>query len=216
MPNGAPDKGIGGIVGIGRKTALFAIAVGLAVAPIAFAAAPDPRLFVQNLGNQVLDILKTPNVNTADREQRFHALFLADFDSPTIARFVLGAQWRNLNDEQRKRYLDVFADYVASIYAIQFSHYSGEKFEIVGESKRGGDDTFVDTKIDRPNEEPLDVVYRIRDEQNSPKIIDVVVDAVSLIVTKRSEFASVLQHDGFDGLMQRMQATVAQTRGDKS
>jgi len=203
----------------GARVPFLAAALGVAACMTlsmwAMAAVPDARAFVETLGGRVIGILKTPHIDTTERERRFHALFLADFDAPAIGRFVLGAEWRALKPDQRTQYLQLFGDYVASIYAVQFAHYSGEKLEVTGETKQG-DDTFVETRIDRPSEQPLDVVYRVRDEANSPKIVDVTVDAVSLIVTKRAEFASVIQHYGFDGLMQRMRAAVQRTQSNKS
>ena len=187
-----------------------------ATAPAFFAAAPargateasDPRAFVEHLGDEVVGILKAPDVKVPDRQRRFQSLFVQSFDSPTIGRFVLGQYWQKTSEDQRRSYLQLFSDYVAAIYAVQFSHYEGQTFKTTGVQPVSGGDSAVATEIAQPGKEPLKVSFRVRHEGDGFKIIDVMVEGVSLIVTKRDEFASVLSREGLDGLMKRMHATL--------
>jgi phospholipid transport system substrate-binding protein len=179
-------------------------------------AASDPQGFVNELGGKVLAIIKTPDLSVRERQKRFRDLFTQAFDAPAIGRFVLSREWSKLSDEQRKQYLDLFSDYIAAIYAIQFSGYQGQTFKTLGVNKVAQGDSNVRCEIDRPGgQPPIRLTFRVRQE-NGFKIVDVHVEGVSLILTKRDEFASVLGREGFDGVIKRMRKVVDESRQAKS
>jgi len=203
------------IVGIARAAALV-LALSLLPAGPARASNPEaaanPRAFVEGLGGEVVGILKSKDVPLAERQQRFRTLFTEAFDAPVIGRFVLGPYWNGASEEQRRKYLKIFSDYVAAIYAVQFAHYQGETFKTIGMSPLGAGDEAIRTEIDRPGGQPLPVVFRVRGTPGHFKIVDVSVEGISLIITKRDEFASVLKDEGLDGVMQRMKAVIERTK----
>lgn len=174
----------------------------------AAAEASDPQGFVERLGGEVVGILKAPDVKPSDRQRRFQTLFVQTFDAPTIGRFVLGQYWQRTSEDQRRSYLELFSDYVAAIYAVQFSHYEGQTFKTTGIQPVADGDSAVEAEIERSGKPPIKVTFRVRREGDALKIVDVMVEGVSLIVTKRDEFASVLGREGLDGLMKRMHATL--------
>ena len=84
--------------------------------------------------------------------------------------------------------MELFPKYVAKLYAIQFSDYAGQTFAVKG-SKPGSDgSTIVNAEIDQPNGEPIKLDFIVQSAGQAPKVIDVKVEGVSLLVTKRSEF----------------------------
>ncbi len=172
----------------------------------------DPRAFIQSLGDEVITILQSDGVDGPDRERRFQQLFTEAFDTPTIARFVLGRYWRAATPEQRTEYLELFREYVANIYAERFSTYSGETFAVTQQRPLKGGDTLVGTEIRRPDDLPTTVNFRVHAGQEGLKIVDVVVEGVSMIVTKRSEFQSIAAREGVDGLIDRLRRVVERNR----
>ena len=193
---------------------LVAAAAGLAGAAVApaWAAAPqaasDPKSFIDNLGTTVLDIIRSPNLSQAQRRDRFRELFSNNFDVPTIGRFVVGRYWNRASPDDQKKYLDTFRNYVAAIYADQFSHYQGEGFKTGAERSLGGGESVVSAQIERPNQPPISVQFRVKGSPGSFKIDDVTVENVSLIITKRDEFSSILERSGLKGVTDRMQAAL--------
>ncbi len=172
----------------------------------------DPQAFVENLGGEVLAILKSPDVSQTDREKKFRELFLSHFDVPTIGRFVIGRYWNRSSKEQQDKYLELFGDYVASIYAAQFAHYQGEGFKTLGVRKISADEAVVKSEIERPGNPPIAIEFRVKGQPGAYKIDDVGVEGVSLIITKRDEFSSVLSQEGLDGVMNRMRTAVKQVQ----
>ncbi len=191
----------------------FAIAVGPA------AAAPDsgdPKAtaFMNELWNHAIALLnkKTP---MAERQARFRELFHRDFDSPGIARFVLGRYWRTASPEEQKEFLKLFEDYVVYVYTARLSDFQGEQFKING-ARPDRDSVIVSTDVITPGApQPLKVDWRLVNDDGAYKISDVIVEGVSMLVTQRSEFASVIQRhggqvQGLINLMRQKTASAAQ------
>jgi len=187
-------------------------ATGLAGAPPGAAAAQtasDPKAFIDSLGTTVLDIIRSPNLSQAQRRDRFRTLFSDNFDVPTIGRFVVGRYWNRASPDEQQKYLDTFRNYVAAIYADQFSHYQGEGFKTTAVRPLGADENLVSAQIERQGQAPISVQFRVKGAPGSYKVDDVTVENVSLIVTKRDEFSSILQQSGLKGVTDRMQAALS-------
>lgn len=195
---------------VGSVARLLAFAVLLLAGAAGGArAAKDPGQFIGRLGGEVVDILQDERLDQAARADRFRDLFADAFDVPTISRFVLGRHWRQATPEQRAEWQAVLKDYVAHIYARQFSTYEGQRFDVLRQRSVDGG-TLVQTRIQQPSGEPIDVDFRVQPASDDFKIVDVLVGNVSLLVTKRAEFASVIQREGVDGLMRRLKQATAQ------
>jgi phospholipid transport system substrate-binding protein len=159
------------------------------------AAAADPAAVISSLGSQALEVLGkgTPQ---AERAARFRELLREDFDVPGIARFVLGRYWNTATEAQRAEYVRLFEDYVALAYSTRLAEYAGESFKVTG-SRPDADGAIVQSQILRPaGQTPIKVDWRLVGRNGAYKISDVSVDGISMAVTQRSEFASVIQHNG--------------------
>ena len=175
-------------------TTAFALIVG-ALAPAILAAAADPAAVINNLGNRALEVLGK-NTTPAQRVARFHELFRQDFDVPGIARFVLGRYWKTATPEQQDEFTKLFEDYIALFYSSQLSAYSGETLKVIG-SRADPEGAIVASEIIRPaGAPPVKVEWHLTDQHGTYKIRDVAVYGISMAVTQRSEFASVIQRHG--------------------
>jgi phospholipid transport system substrate-binding protein len=172
--------------------ALFLTAGALASSPRA-AAQSDPVAFINQLGIQAIQVLG-PNVSPAARVQRFRQLFAADFDLPEIGRFVLGRYWRIATPEQQQEFLRLLQEYLAQAYAGRLAEYAGEKFQALNAVPQGGE-TVVFSEITRNDGSKIHVEWHLTDN-GGWKITDAYVAGVSMAVTERDEFASVIQQGG--------------------
>lgn len=192
------------------------LGLGLALATVSWAipakAAPsDPAAFVQDLGDRSIKILQS-STDISTRKAAFSKLFTEGFDVPKIGRFVLGRYWNQATAEQQKEYINVFGQYVVALYAGQFSSYSGEKFKVTGGRPLDGGRATVGSQIIRPNGgPPIGIDWTLEQEGGSYKIIDVSAENISLTLTKRQEFASVIeQGGGIQALINLLKQKVAQ------
>src|SRR5271166_379378 len=192
-------------------TTALVLIVG-ALAP-ALAATADPATVINNLGNRALEVLGK-NTTPAQRVARFHELFREEFDVPGIARFVLGRYWKTASPEQQDEFTKLFEDYIALVYSSQLSAYSGETLKVTG-SRADAEGAIVASEIIRPaGTPPVKVEWHLADQHGTYKIRDVAVDGISMAVTQRSEFASVIQRNG--GQVQGLIAMLREKTGSAS
>ena len=144
------------------------------------------------------------SVEQTSRRVKFQEILDRDFAVNTIGRFALGRYWRAVTPDQQKEYLRLFRLFVLNSYASRLDGYSGQSFTVVEAHSIDDMDTLVNTEISQTNAEPLRVDYRVRAQQGDYKIVDVLVEGISLIRTQRSEFASIINREGFDGLLELM------------
>jgi phospholipid transport system substrate-binding protein len=175
----------------------FAAAFGAAVS--ASAAASDAAAFIADLGNKALTILNQRQKSQADYERQFHELLHEGFDVSRISCFVLGRYCRTAPEAQRQEFAKAFEDYIVGVYTVRFSEYTGESFKVTGSRAESEKTTLVSSQIVRTGgAPPVKVDWRVSDTPQGPKITDVTVEGVSMILTQRDEFASILQRSNGD------------------
>ncbi len=157
----------------------------------------DTRSFIQNLGDKAIAILADKTAKPDDRDQTFRALMQRSFDLPTIARFVIGRNaWNGATQPEKDEYLDLFEKLVIHIYSDRFAMYSGEIFKVIDDHPEGERDTIVTSHVQRPDStQPIIVDWRVRNFDGRLAIIDVIVEGISMSVTQRQEYSSVLQRN---------------------
>ena len=176
-------------------TAAFIVLAGALAPAIPAAAAADPAAVVSNLGSRALEVLGK-NAPQSQRVARFRELLREDFDVPEISRFVLGRYWNVATEEQRAEFVKLFEEYIALAYSTRLAEYTGETFKVTG-SRPDADGAIVSSQILRPaGAAPVKVDWRLIGRNGAYKISDVSVDGISMAVTQRAEFASVIQHNG--------------------
>jgi len=155
--------------------------------------AQDARSFVATLGEQAIQVLG-PGVPELQRQARFRELFRDDFDLAGIGQFVLGRYWRVATPQEQQDFLGLFQEYLVRAYSARLGAYGGEPFRVTG-VRANGDETAVTSEIVRRNGGPIAVDWYLIG-RGPFKITDVYVGGVSMKVTQRDEFASVIQRNG--------------------
>ena len=190
-----------------RSILLFAIVVAAFAASAAGATTVEGAAqFIRQLGDKATATLQAPNLTLDQREARFRGLLAEGFDLAFIGRFVLGRYWRAASPEQQSDYLALFSEFVVQVYSTRFGGYVGQTLTITGGREAGDKDVIVRTRIDRPSGPPIVADWRVRITGNQYRIIDVMVEGISMAVTQRSEFASVVRRDGIEGLLAVLRA----------
>jgi phospholipid transport system substrate-binding protein len=208
------------------RAAFLAFLLGLACLPAmaspapaatspntAVAATPQGK-FIQNLGDQAIAILADKNITPEQRNIKFRQMMRDSFDLMTIGRFVLGRNWLAATPEQRKEYMRLFEELVVKTYSDRFAFYTGEGFRVRTSYPEGNRDFIVNSEITHPDGSPATAIdWRLRQKDGKLGIIDVVVEGVSMSVTQRQEYASVIERNGgnIDGLLDVMRQHLQDT-----
>jgi phospholipid transport system substrate-binding protein len=181
-----------------RRSLLTGIFVLFATASSAAPPAVNPAdavAFMNQLWDRAVEVLSN-KADPAVREARFRQLFHEDFDCTGIARFVLGRYWRAANEAEQREFVKLFEDYAAYVYTARLGDFAGETFKIRG-SRIDGDGVIVSTDVMSPGAQtPLRIDWQLGYNNGGYKINDLIVEGISMMVTQRSEFASVVQRNG--------------------
>lgn len=175
-----------------------AMALFLSFATAAKAETSAYEEFVQQLGQQALDTLDQDDISEEKLAGEMRNWISRYFDADTIARFTLGRYWRVATEAEKKEYMELFREMVVNTYSGRLSDYSGETFEIRGSTRINDRDVMVHTRIipTRRGAPTTQVDWRVRTINGEKQIIDVNVEGVSMSVTQRNEFSSVIQNGG--------------------
>jgi phospholipid transport system substrate-binding protein len=202
-----------------RRAALAILAAALIAIswPAGAANAADDgtegKAFIENLAEQAIAALTAPGISRGEREARARTLLTDNFAVPTIGQFVLGRYWRTATPAERGEYLRLFEELIVVTYVDRFSRYSGERLRVSNAVvDPESNDILVYSEITRPAGGPVQVAWRVRRTPPSFKIVDVLVEGVSMGQTQRSDFASVIRNNGgaLSALLEEMRRRVRQ------
>ncbi len=178
----------------------LSLVLGLA-APAAALDAGQAGTFVENVADRATAVLGGEG-NVGEQRAQIRDILLSAFDLTYIGQLALGPPYRTLSADQRAAYDSAFQQYVLATYARRIGDYGGEQIEVVGAQSAGSQDVKVQTRLVGPRiREPVGIDWRVRDRSGTPKIIDVEIEGVSMTISQRSEFASIVQQRGVDGLI---------------
>ncbi len=119
----------------------------------------------------------------------------------------MGAQWGRATSEQRAEYGVLFERYLVNTYASRLGQYGGESFQVKGEHVVGKNkDTIVSNEIIQKNGSVIKVDWRVRGSAGAYKVIDIMFEGISLVITQRDEFAAVIRREGvgIEGLLAQL------------
>lgn len=160
------------------------------------AAAKDAENFIRQMGNKAFASLSEGGISDDQRTERFKALLEEAFDLPRIARFTLGRYWRVATDDEKSEYVALFEKFVILAYATRFQDLSGKKFMVLQSRDISANQSLVLSEIVIPNQPAVKINWRVRSKEEKHKITDVMVEGISMSVTQRDEFVSVIRQTG--------------------
>ncbi len=154
----------------------------------------DPAAqLIQKTAAQVIELIKTKT--GAARESGILQVLESEFDLNYMGRSALGTHWNQATPEQRERFLKAAANAEAHAYAERFGQYGGQTLTLGRVTSRGGS-SFVESKLNQSDGEPISITWEVRNEGQGPRIVDVKIEGVSMVMTRRSDFNSYIQNHG--------------------
>jgi phospholipid transport system substrate-binding protein len=189
------------MVRVSRLTSGFFALFLLLALPVwhspAYAASTEAaQAFVNKMADKTLGIIANSEMTQDQKKSAFRKMLLNHFDMDTIGRFALGRYWNTATPAQRKEYLTLLNDAIINVYTERFADYKGEKLEVESARPEGNGDVFVTSNILLADGPKVKVEWRVREKEGKFRIVDVIVQDISMVVTKRSDFAAVIQRGG--------------------
>ena len=186
-----------------RPWAALLVAAALLVTAGPPAVADGAEAFIQSTADRVFTSY-AEEITDEQRAKAFRDILTATFELRTIARFTLGHYWRIASSDQRKEYRRLFEDFLVLAYANRFRDLGGVELRITSVVTISKRDQLVQSEVDpgsgRP---PIRIGWRVRETSHGYRIVDVIVDGISMSVTQRDQFASAIRSSGgkVDGLL---------------
>jgi len=160
---------------------------------------------VEKFQAELIAVMKNgKQLGYAGRYDKLYEPVLNSHDLSKIARIVVGKEWEKLSETQQQKLEDIFIRLSVASYAHNFKEYSGESFVFDSEEEttRGG--VVVHSHFIIPDDKPVKFDYMLKEKGNSWRIINIIANGVSDLALKRSEYTTILQREGFDALMTKI------------
>lgn len=167
--------------------------------------------FIKNVTKEGIEELINSNAGDEEKKARFTKLFNEDLDLDFIGKFVLGRYWRTATTKQRSDFIDVYRKLNIQTWSARFNEFKGKNFEFLGTEKansKANDQVYVNTQVPMPEGEPAVVKWRVKETNGKMRIVDIIIENVSLAITSQKEYTSYIQKspDGIDGLIKDLKA----------
>ncbi len=215
--NGVGDvddvNGAGGRPSIGR---IVRSAIGAAVSMVMLAGGipslavaetdltEEPRKVIEDTANQIVSILARKEQSADVRIREIEKIAYEVFDFTTMSKLVLARKWRKLTKDQKGEFVREFKRSLSRTYGTRLDRYDQEEVEIIGTQVEPRDDVSVKTKIVGGQYGGAELSYRLRKRSDRWRIIDVVIEGVSLVSNYRSQFAEILNSGTIDDLLEKL------------
>lgn len=158
----------------------------------------------EDLKKAVSQVLKTLDSKKPKKEKRqiISEIYHANFDLDKMASNTLKADFKKLNDGQKKEFAEKFGRFVLEFYLDKIDKYDRNKIEFVGEEIKGNRATVL-TLLEYQGK-MAKVNYNMTQKGERWLVYDFEVEGVRLSSTYRSQFAKVLKEQEFEGLMEEL------------
>ena len=149
---------------------------------------------IETVTEEGIEQIINSNSSQEEKNKVFRKLFTENLDLDYIGKFVLGRYWRTITPAQRKEFIDLY-----------------KEFNFDGTSPANNpNQIFVNTSVPMQEGAPASVKWRVNDVNGKLKIIDIIVENVSLAQTARNEYTSFIAKSpkGMDGLLENLRAKI--------
>ena len=178
---------------------------------ISYAKSLEADIFVQSTVNRASDIL-SKNISKDEKINGLKMIAKETVDIKGVGYYSLGSFRKNLDNNQKKKYLSLFENYFLKSFSSRLSEYTNPKIDVVGKKVLNKNYTMVNSLLIATSERPeIKIDWRIytKDSEN-PLIRDLIIEGLSLARTQKEEFASILNSNDNDieVLIQKLQEFV--------
>ena len=176
----------------------------LTLNPLAGAETDAARLVIQEAMDEVIAVLKDKSKPTTDRQQRIEAIAYARFDFERMSKLVLAKNFKTMSDAQKDGFTQEFKKHLSLTYGRRLDSYSNEKIDVGAARAEKNGDVSVKTKVLGGSADGVEIEYRLREDGGDWRVIDVIIEGVSLIANFRSQVQDIIRAEGPDKLIEKL------------
>ncbi len=179
-----------------------------------------PDQLVEKVSNNVLDEIRKDSALA--QAEPAHVRLLVDehilpyTDFSRMTKMAVGPGWRKATEAQRNEIQQLFRQLLTAVYSGALKEASSYKVVLKNNKFSLTDRTvLIRTQLSSPSQEPIQLDYRLLNNGKVWKIFDVNVGGVWLVENYRSQFSSVINSSGVQGLIQQLKERVSKLENQK-
>ena len=159
----------------------------------------EPDVFIQSTVNRASQIL-SKNISKEEKINRLKIIAEETVDIRGIGFYSLGSARKNLDNNQKKKYFDLFKNYFLKSFSSRLSEYTNPKIDVRGKKVINENYTIVNSVlISMPDRPEVQIDWRVYTKNSDePLIRDLIIEGLSLARTQKEEFASILNSNDGD------------------
>ena len=182
-----------------KKTSTFLIFLLIFFSSIAKVYSIEPDIFVQSTVNRASEALNN-KFSKKEKIAKLKAIAKETVDITGIGFYTLGSYRKNINDEQKKEYSNLFEQYFLKSFASRLAEYSNPEIEVLSKKKLNENYTMVSSVLVATEQRPqVKIDWRIYTKNpENPLIRDLIIEGLSLVRTQKEEFSSIIQSNDGD------------------
>ena len=159
----------------------------------------EPDEFVQSIVDKASKVLAN-NISKEQRIKKLKLIAMESVDIRGIGLYTLGSHRKNLSDNQKKEYNDLFYKYFLKSFSSRLADYTDPKINVLSQEKINEKYTIVSSLLVGTEKRPeVKLDWRVYTKNpNQPLIRDLIIEGLSLARTQKEEFNSVIQSNDGD------------------
>ena len=159
----------------------------------------EPDFFVQSTVDRASKIL-SENISKDEKINQLKIIAKETVDIKGVGFYSLGSIRKNLNNEQKNKYINLFESYFLKSFASRLSEYTDPEIKVNGKKVLNKNYTIVNSLLIGTSERPeVKIDWRIyTKDPNKPLIRDLIIEGLSLARTQKEEFSSILNSNDGD------------------
>ena len=170
---------------------------------------PEAEAFIVAVVNE----LKSAAEEHGDASQEVRQVLEDNLATEAIGRFLLaGEAADNASEDQRARYDTLFPRFIAAAFAEEIGQLTSRRIDVTGSLERKPGDLIVQSALyDSADVKRAGIDWRVRVlETGELKLLDVLVERISPLITRRQTFSSIVEDEGVEGLLAYMETTIGE------
>ena len=159
----------------------------------------EPDIFVQSTVNRASKLL-SEDISKDEKIEKLKQKAKETVDIRGIGFYKLGKKRKSLNEQEKKRYAELFEEYFLKSFSSRLAEYTNPEIDVQSKEKLNENYTIVNSILKATNERPeIKIDWRIYTKKpENPLIRDLIIEGLSLARTQKEEFASVLNSNDDD------------------
>jgi len=159
----------------------------------------EPDVFIQSTVNRASETL-SKNISKQEKINELKLIAKEAVDIRGIGSYTLGSNRKNLNDNQKKKYFDLFENYFLKSFSSRLAEYTDPKIQVQSKKILNKNYTIVNSVLaSTSNRLEIKIDWRVYTKNpDNPLIRDLIIEGLSLAVAQRAEFASILNSNDGD------------------